>query len=135
MKNEIFVVTDTFFNYTYTNRDFSKFEFKGKIYNKSRLVNKVIKTFVEENPNITFAELEKTFPKYLQGSFGVFETKENAQEIFDRTGHKRYYLKSDEFIKLSDSIIATTNQWGIGNIGNFTNHVNRNIHNFTINNL
>jgi hypothetical protein len=134
-QNEIFVITDTFFNYNYTSRDFSKFEFKGKVYNKSRLVNKVIRTYVEENPTMTFAELEKTFPQNLQGSFGVFETKENAQEIFDRTGHKRYYLKSDEFIKLSDSIIATTNQWGIGNIGNFINHINNKIPNYMINNL
>lgn len=48
-KNEIFVITDTFFKYNYTNRDFSKFEFKGKIYNKSRLINKVIKNYVELN--------------------------------------------------------------------------------------
>lgn len=124
IKNEIFVITDTFFKYNYTSRDFSKFEFKGEIYNKARLVNKVVRTFVEENPTISYAELEKKFPQSLQGSIGVFDTKENAQEIFDRTGHKRHYLKSDELIKLSDSIIATSNQWGLGNITHFVNHVN-----------
>lgn len=124
-KNEIFVITDTFYKYNYTNRDFSTFEFKGEIYNKARLVNKVVRTYVEENPTISFAELEKVFPQSLQGSIGVFNTKEQAQEIYDRTGHKRHYLKSDELIKLSDSVIATSNQWGLGNITHFINQVNR----------
>lgn len=123
-ENEIFVITDTFFKYNYTTRDFSKFEFKGKLYNKARLVNKVIRTFVEQNPSVSFAELVRIFPPSLQGSMGVFDTKENAQAIYDRTGHKRHYLKSDELIKLSDSTIATSNQWGIDNITDFINHVN-----------
>jgi len=123
-RGEIFVVTDTFFKYNYTNRDFSKFDFKGITYNKARLVNKVLKIIIESNPNITYAELERLIPQNLQGSIGVFTTSENAQEIFDRTGHKRYYLKSEELIELSDSTIATSTQWGIGNIEPFVNHIN-----------
>lgn len=118
-KNEIFVITDTFFKYNYSNRDFSKFRFKEKEYNKARLVNAVIKEYVENNPATTFADLKSLFPDRLQGSTGVFETYENAQEIYDRTGHKRHYIKPEELIKLSDSIIATSNQWGTANIGNF----------------
>ena len=124
-KGEIFVITDTFFKYNYTNRDFSKFEFRGIIYNKARLVNKLLKSLVEENRNITYAELNRLIPQSLQGSTGVFATKETAQGIYDRTGHKRHYLKSEELIELSDSTIATSNQWGIGNILNFVNHVNK----------
>lgn len=124
LKNEIFVITDTFFKYNYTNRDFSKFEFKGNIYNKARLVNQIIRSYIELNPNVTYAELEKAFPRKLQGSSGIFDTDEKAQEIYDRTGHKRHYLKPDELIKLSDSIIATSNQWGIDNIKSFVNYVN-----------
>lgn len=107
-----------------SNRDFSKFEFKGEIYNKARLVNKVIRTFVEEDPSISFAELESSFPQNIQGSSGIFDKEENAQEVYNRTGHKRHYLKSDELIKLSDSIIATSNQWGLSNITKFVNYVN-----------
>lgn len=132
LKNEIFVITDTFFKYNYTNRDFSQFEFNGKIYNKSRLVNMVLKNYVQLNPDITYAELEKIFPQRLQGSMGVFETTDNAQEIYDRTGHKRHYLKAEELIELSDSIIATSNQWGIKNIEPFVNHVNRMDNRFNI---
>lgn len=132
LKNEIFVITDTFFKYNYTTRDFSKFEFNGIIYNKSRLVNKVIRSYVELNPDLTYAELEKIFPQHIQGSMGVFNTYENAQEIYDRTGHKRHYLKSDELIKLSDSIIATSNQWGFGNIQSFIAHINNMDNDFNI---
>lgn len=131
-KGEIFVITDTFFKYNYTNRDFSKFEFKGNTYNKARLVNKVLKTIIESKLNITYAELERLIPQNLQGSIGVFTTSANAQEIFDRTGHKRYYLKSEELIELSDSTIATSTQWGIGNIEPFVNHINGLEGNFNI---
>ncbi len=117
--NEIYVITDTFFKFNYSNRDFSKFKFHNKEYNKARLVNAVIRNYVEENPSITFAELKTVFPDNLQGSTGTFDTYDNAQEIYDRTGHKRFYIKPDELIKLSDAIIATSNQWGIGNIENF----------------
>jgi len=123
--NEIYVIADTFFNYNYTNRDFSKFEFKGVVYNKSRLVNKVVKSYVEKYPTVTYAELEKAFPNWIQGSMGIFTTKENAQEVFDRTGHKRFYIKADELIELSDETIATCTQWGIGNIKIFVEHVNK----------
>lgn len=107
-----------------SNRDFSKFEFKGEIYNKARLVNKVIRTFVEEDPSISFEKLEISFPQNIQGSSGIFDKEENAQEVYKSTGYKRHYLKSDELIKLSDSIIATSNQWGLSNITKFINHVN-----------
>ena len=121
--NEIFVISDTFFNYNYTNRDLSKFLFNGFEYNKSRLVNEVVKAYVERNPNITYSELEKVFPSRIQGSMGVFTTQDNAKAIFDRTGHKRYYLKSDELIELSDGTIATCTQWGLSNIKTFIDHV------------
>ncbi len=89
------------------------------------MVNQVIRAYVEQNPTITFSELQKIFSRKLQGSMGVFDTFENEQAIHDRIGHKRYYLKADELIKLSDVVIATSNQWGIGNIGNFFLHPNK----------
>lgn len=122
-KGEVFVITDTFFKYNYTKRDFSKFKFKGGVYNKGRLVNKVLKTFVELNPNITYAELERLIPQSLQGSIGVFDTSENALEVYERTGHKRHYIRPEELIALSDSTIATSNQWGLGNIIPFVDHM------------
>jgi len=124
-QNEIFVITDTFFKFNYSHRDFSLFEFRGQSYNKGRLVNRVLKTYIEQHPELTYAELEKTFPKKLQGkSSGVFTTKEDAFEIYERTGHKRYYIKPEELISLKDTTIATCNQWGIHNIKPFLDYVN-----------
>ncbi len=132
MTNEIYVIADTYFKYNYSNRDLSKFEFKGIEFNKSKLVNAVMKSFVEKNPNITYSELEKLFPKHIQGSNGVFTTHDKAQEIFDRTSHKRHYINPKELIQLSDSVIATSNQWGIDNINRFVKHVNNMDNDFKI---
>jgi len=110
--NEIFVVTDTFFKFNYGSKDFSKFRFNGNSYNKGRLVNAVIKKVVEDNPEITFAELERKFPKKIQGSWGVFTLKNEAEKIYERTNRIRYYIKPEEVILLADNIlISTTTQW------------------------
>lgn len=135
-KGEVFVITDTFFKYNYTQKDYSKFEFRGNTYNKGKLVNKVLKTIVEEKPTLTFAELERLIPRSLQGSSGVFSTIENAQEIYNRENNKskqkRNYMKPDELIELSDSTIATSTQWKVENIQRFIDHVNKLDGNFKI---
>lgn len=123
-KGEIYVVTDTFFKYKYSSRDFSKFQFRGVDYNKSRLVNQVIKSYVEDNPTATYADLNKAFPKSLQGSSGVFDLFSKARETYEQTGYKRHYIHADELIKLQDCIIATSTQWGKGNINSFIEKVN-----------
>lgn len=123
-RGEIYVVTDTYFKYNYSSRDFSKFQFRGEEFNKSRLVNQVIKSYIEENPLTTYADLQRAFPNSLQGSSGVFDLFSKAKEIHDQTGHKRPYIRPEELIKLQDCTIATSTQWGKGNINPFIDHVN-----------
>ena len=106
-------------------KDFSTFNFQGKSYNKGRLVNEVVKAYVRDNPNINFSELEEAFPTEIQGSLGVVTSEENAVQIYKRTGHKRYYIKSNEIINVSDGKVATSNQWKTDNIEKFVNHVNK----------
>lgn len=106
-------------------KDFSTFNFQGKSYNKGRLVNEVVKAYVRDNPNINFSELEEAFPTEIQGSLGVVTSEENAVQIYKRTGHKRYYIKSNEIIDVSDGKVATSNQWKTDNIEKFVNHVNK----------
>ena len=120
---------------TKAKKDFSKFAFQGGSYNKGRLVNQVIKAYVKENPGITFSELEDAFPAEIQGSLGVITPKENAEQIYKRTGHKRYYIKPNELVKVADGKVATCNQWAVGNIESFVNHVNKmGLSGFTIQN-
>lgn len=122
--NEIYVISDTFFRFKYLSKDYSKFIFNGVEYNKGRLVNAVVKTYVENNPTITYADLKTKFPDNIQGSFGVFETKLKAEDIYQRWGHKRHYINPDEEIKLSDETIATCTQWNPENIKLFLNQAN-----------
>jgi hypothetical protein len=123
--NEIFVISDTFFKFKYLSKDYSKFIFNQKEYNKGRLVNAVIKHYLENNPNITFAELKSKFPDFIQGSFGVFDTIENAYSIYQRSGHKRHYIKPEEEIKLLDETIATSTEWNPWNIKEFLKQANK----------
>ncbi|WP_423907357.1 hypothetical protein [Candidatus Spongiihabitans sp.] len=99
--------------------DYTKYIFNDTRYGKSRLVLAVVKKYVEENPGISFSKLLEIFPCRLQGSLGVFVKLPCAQEIYERTSHKRHFIEHDETIKLPDSVIAVCSQWGRSNIIGF----------------
>jgi hypothetical protein len=124
-KNEIFVISDTFFKFNYANKDYSKFIFKNQEFNKGRLVNYVIKSYVEGNPQITYAQLKNNFPDSIQGGFGVFDTLGKAEDIYQRWGHKRHYIKTEETIRLIDQTISTCTQWNPNNISEFIKQANK----------
>jgi len=112
-------------------RDTSKYTFKGKAYAKGRLVHAVVQDFVAKNPNTTFDDLKKAFPdewhadKPNQRNRAVFVRLSDAEQLFKDKGHRRHFFKEGEAIQLSDEIIAVSNQWGIGNIGNFVDGANQ----------
>jgi len=112
-------------------RDTSKYTFKGKAFAKGRLVHAVVQDFVVKNPNITFDDLKKAFPdewhsdKPNQRNRAVFVRLSDAEQLFKDKGHRRHFFKEGEAIQLSDEIIAVSNQWGIGNIGNFVDGANQ----------
>ena len=97
-------------------RDYTKFKFKGQELTKGRLVLEVVRQYVADNPDVTFEQLEVVFPKQLQGSLGVFMTKDDAVDRAEKTGHKRHFIKDSEIIRLKDSEIAICTQWGTNNI-------------------
>jgi len=112
-------------------RDTSKYTFKGKPFAKGRLVHAVVQDFVAKNPNTTFDDLKKAFPdewqadKPNQRNRAVFVRLSDAEQLFKDKGHRRHFFKEGEAIQLSDEIIAVSNQWGIGNIGNFVDGANQ----------
>lgn len=122
--NEIFVISDTYFKFKYLSKDYSKFIFNGLEYNKGRLVNAVVRHYVENNPLTSFAQLKEKFPDSIQGSLGVFDTKEKALDIFQRSGRKRHCINPDEEIELIDGLICTCTQWHPENIKAFLNQAN-----------
>ena len=100
-------------------KDLTKYLFKGASLGKGKLVLAVVREYVKLHTDVTCGELLVAFPKDLQmRGLGVFAKKEVAQEIYDRTGYKRYYINED-LIKLKDCTIAVCSQWGKTNIGNF----------------
>ena len=98
------------------NRDKTKYMFEGKVLAKNRLVLAIIKKYVETN-SPTYQELIKVFDKSLQGSLGVVDLYENAIKISDSA--KRFFLKEEDVLLLSDAKVVVCTQWGIFNIVKF----------------
>ena len=113
-------------------RDTSKYTFNGKAFAKGKLVHAVVKDYVSKNPDTTFDELKKAFPNEWQaggaksGNRAVFVRLTDAEKLFEDKGHRRHFFKEGETIQLSDEVIAVSNQWGIGNIGDFVDGSNKN---------
>ncbi len=101
-------------------RDYTKYIFNGQTHGKNRLVLAVLKHYVEINPGSTFSELKAMFPDRLQGS-ETFTTEKEAKQKKDR----RNFIRPGELIRLVDTTIAVSTQWGIGNVTRFIDHCKR----------
>jgi hypothetical protein len=100
--------------------DYTRYRFKNNVYAKNRLVLAIVKDYINNHENCTYESLRTTFFKSLQGSLGVFDTFESADEIHRRTGYKRHFLNNNEIITLrSGQRIAVCTQWEIENIRQF----------------
>ena len=94
----------------------------GTEYGKSRLVLAVINDYIRNHENCTLESLKTIFPKRLQGSLGVVDTFENANEIYRSTKHKRHFIhECDRIVLNNGQQIVVCTQWGIGNINQFIN--------------
>ena len=117
----VLIITDTYFK-SLGGQDRTKYLFEGKIFGKGRLVQAVVKRYVEAHPGITFAQLVQDFPRIIQGTGhdgGVIKTADQANEIYTRTGYRRHFMKPEDLIELANETVAVSNQWGIGNIQGF----------------
>jgi hypothetical protein len=103
-------------------KDYSKYTFKGTQYGKGRLVQAVVKDYVQTNPGISFEELLLVFPHELaRHKFGVFDRIEVAEKYFIDSGskYKRFYMNEGDIITLSDAKIVVCSQFGKGNMDPF----------------
>lgn len=105
-------------------RDNTKYIFNNHTYGKGRLVLAVVKKYVDKHVGISFNKLLKIFPDNLQGAIGVISTLEGAQNVYERTNHKRHFISDDETIELSDCTIVVSREWGAANIDNLVNEAN-----------
>lgn len=92
---------------------FERYKFNGEYYKKAKLVLAVIKKFVEDNPNITEAQLSSSFPSYeCKCSYQIVKEVTTIPEKH-LNPVKRYYVNDEHLIKLTDNtIVAVCNQWG-----------------------
>ena len=103
-------------------KDYSKYTFKGTQYGKGRLVQAVVKDYVQTNPDISFEDLLLVFPHELaKHKFGVFDRTEVAEKYFIDSGskYKRFYMNEKDVITLSDAKIVVCSQFGKGNMDPF----------------
>ena len=103
-------------------KDYSKYTFKGTQYGKGRLVQAVVKDYVQTNPDISFEDLLLVFPHELaRHKFGVFDRTEVAEKYFIDSGskYKRFYMNEKDVITLSDAKIVVCSQFGKGNMDPF----------------
>ncbi len=98
--------------------DRTKYVFNGQIFGKNRLVQAVVKTYVNQHPNISLTELQMIFYKELQGSIGVVYEIEKAK-MRGPDYVNRFFIKNNDVIHLRDANVYVCNQWGISNIDNF----------------
>lgn len=97
-------------------RDMSKYTVNNAgRYGKNRMVEAVVKQYLEDNQDITIAKLKQQFPDNLQGSLGVIRSGED--EIKDKS---RYFAATHPSTKETYYIC---NQWGT-QTGNFIDYVN-----------
>ncbi len=123
---EVVVVSDTYFKISTTARDYTKYLFLEQVYNKRRLANAIVKEYVQRNPETSYAELERQFPKRIQGSSGVIATKERAEQIYGERGRKRHLLNPEDLIQLADgTIVATCSRWRLENIQRMIEHARK----------
>lgn len=118
---QVYCFTESFFTPSGAN-DYTKYSFNGKHgLGKGKLVLEVLKAYVEEHKDITFADLRSKFPDDLCGqakSLGVFADYANITS----SKIKRYFTKEDQLIQLGDLRIAVCSQWGQENIEGFIKH-------------
>jgi len=98
-------------------RDTSRYMYNGGIYLKNKLVLRIVCDYVKQHNPITQAELKRVFEKSLQGSIGVVENVDIAKQRFDY--EKRFFIRDNEILHLSDGDMYVCNQWGVLNIPNF----------------
>ena len=83
-----------------------------------QLVLAVIKKFCDDNPNITFHELNEAFPDNLQGSHGGVNLKSYLINKYENQKDNYYdrYCDKDPITLANGDVVLVSSQWGVVNI-------------------
>jgi hypothetical protein len=104
-------------------KDNSKYSIDGDgAHCKRQLPFEVINKYISNNNGVSDEELRELFPDKLQGAWGVIKTEEEIKRDKRKYPRKRYLNKP---IEHNGSKLWICGEWGIGNINNFIDHVNK----------
>ena len=110
-------------------KDFTKYNFNGKIYPKGRLVLAIVGKYVALHPQTTFEELKTMFPDELQSKtsiqFSKIQVVFEKVDVIETSEQKRFFMHDNELIELTDSVIAVSKEWNKENIRNFNSKAKR----------
>lgn len=93
---------------TVKKKDYSKFTFNGVELSKAKYIHAVIKSYADNNPEITLREFSSKIPRSTEFRKDVWVTYDEAEQIKVRD-RARHYLKDDEVVYLTDAKICVTN--------------------------
>ncbi len=98
-------------------RDFTRYLLDGVYYGKARYVQAVLRKFIESNQHLTLAQLQKKFPREIQGNLEMVLNKKSPKAT-----KKNYFVNANDLIPLEQGIeVVITRQWGKSNIDRFLN--------------
>ncbi len=102
-----------------SSKDYTRYIFQGKAYNKRKLILAVVQHWIAEKKPKNLAQLLIAFPQECR-SGAMFIPVSDAQEIYNRQGIYRHFLGENEIIEFPDfTQYAISNQWGKGNVEKF----------------
>lgn len=104
------------------NHDKTKFSLNGSDFtNKRRFAWQVVKTYIDQNPNVTYSDLQKVFlPEFTSKRLGVVRSIIDMPADMPESEYpQRYLMKNDELIELADGDIVTVcSQWNPERLAN-----------------
>lgn len=97
---------------------------KGTPMNKRATVYAVIERYIYDNDGISVDEIEKVFPKYIQGSYGVIATEKELSERRKKglQVNNRYFIDRPLYDGYGTTFYVC-HQWGDENFDRFCSRV------------
>ena len=101
-----------------SNRDYSKYLFNGEEFGKGRLAQAIVKYYLKDNTQKTYAEIEERFPVTVQGSLGVIAEYNHVLNTF-KGKRPRHFINDEDIMVSADMIeFVVCSQWSLSNIEN-----------------
>lgn len=100
-------------------KDKTKYFFNDQILGKGRLAFEIVKFYTQNNPHLSFEELQSKFPSNLQGSIGVINSLEFVNKRYVDQPKKRHFIDESDILVSADKIpFVVSTEWGKDNINN-----------------